>query len=99
MVATPIRLGAALLIAVAASACSTDSKVLKGAGVGAAGGAVVGAVVPGVSTVEGAAIGAAGGAVTGAIKESDEKRDRRRADCQQRYPTDSDAYRRCVNND
>ena len=36
-----------------------------GAAIGGAGGAVVGAVVPGLSTGEGALIGAAGGAVVG----------------------------------
>lgn len=41
--------------------------ILKGGAIGAAGGAVVGAVVPGLSTGEGALIGAAGGAVVGAL--------------------------------
>ncbi len=51
------------------SACSMNNKTVRGAAIGAAGGAVIGAVVPGVSTVEGAAIGAAGGAVVGTIKD------------------------------
>ena len=51
----------------ALAGCETDNKVLRGAGIGAAGGAVAGAVLPGISTVEGAAIGAAGGAVIGAL--------------------------------
>lgn len=57
-------LGAA---SVTAAGCSSDNKVLRGAGIGAAGGAVVGAVVPGIDPVTGAAIGAAGGAVVGAL--------------------------------
>ena len=54
-----------LLSAVAAlslGGCETDNKVVRGAAIGAAGGAVAGAIIPGLSTVEGAAIGAAGGA-------------------------------------
>lgn len=45
----------------AASAQSTGH-VLRGAGIGAAGGAVAGAVIPGMSVGEGALIGGAGGA-------------------------------------
>lgn len=45
----------------------------KGALIGGAGGAVVGAVVPGISTGEGALIGAAGGAVVGALDKGDKK--------------------------
>ncbi|ARS26478.1 hypothetical protein KC8_04125 [Sphingomonas sp. KC8] len=45
----------------------------KGAVIGGAGGAVVGAVVPGISTGEGALIGAAGGAVIGALDKGDKK--------------------------
>lgn len=59
-----------LLSAVAAlslGGCETDNKVVRGAAIGAAGGAVAGAVIPGLSAVEGAAIGAAGGAVVGAL--------------------------------
>jgi hypothetical protein len=59
-------IAAALALAGPANAGSTRD-VLKGAAIGAGGGAVLGAVVPGVSTVEGAAIGAAGGAVVGAL--------------------------------
>lgn len=61
--------GAALGLAVlAAPAQAGDLKdVGKGALIGGAGGAVVGAVVPGLSTGEGALIGAAGGAVVGAV--------------------------------
>ncbi len=68
---------ATLVIGLAASlsACSMNNKTVRGAAVGAAGGAVVGAVVPGVSTVEGAAIGAAGGAIVGAINDNKDKKD------------------------
>lgn len=67
------RLLAGGAIAAAAMAFGTPahaqsaSEILKGAAIGAGGGAVVGAVVPGVSVGEGALIGAAGGAVFQAI--------------------------------
>ena len=52
-------------------ACATNDRTLEsaatGAGVGAVGGAAVGAVVPGVSLIEGAAVGAAIGGLTGAV--------------------------------
>ena len=43
------------------------SDVLRGGAIGAAGGAVAGAVIPGLGVGEGALIGAAGGAVVGAL--------------------------------
>ncbi|API60478.1 hypothetical protein BSL82_15260 [Tardibacter chloracetimidivorans] len=58
--------GAALLMASPAIAGDAGD-ILKGGAIGAAGGAVVGAVVPGISTGEGALIGGAGGAVIGAL--------------------------------
>jgi uncharacterized membrane protein len=52
-------------------ACATDSRnagdIAQGAAIGAAGGVVAGAVIPGVSTIEGAAIGAAVGGLAGAV--------------------------------
>lgn len=57
---------AALLLAGPAQAGDLKD-IGKGAVIGGAGGAVVGAVVPGLSTGEGALIGAAGGAVVGAL--------------------------------
>ena len=55
------------------SACGSSSReVVKGGLIGAGGGALVGAVVPGVSAVEGAAVGAAGGAIYGAVKGKDD---------------------------
>jgi hypothetical protein len=59
-------IAAALALAGPANAGSTRD-VLKGAAIGAGGGAVVGAVVPGLSVGEGALIGGAGGAVIGAL--------------------------------
>lgn len=63
----------ALTAAVSLAACSTDqygnrsaSRPLAGAGIGAAGGAAVGALTGG-NVVAGAAIGAAAGAVIGAV--------------------------------
>ena len=45
-------------------------QMLKGTAIGAGGGALVGAVVPGVSTGTGALIGAAGGAAYTALKKN-----------------------------
>lgn len=42
-------------------------EVLKGAAIGGAGGAVAGAVIPGLSVGDGALVGAAGGAVVTAV--------------------------------
>lgn len=44
----------------------SNNDTVRGGAIGAAGGAVAGAVIPGLSTVEGAAIGAAVGAIAGA---------------------------------
>lgn len=63
----PLILLATAAAALSLSGCETDNKVVRGAAIGAAGGAVLGAVVPGISAVEGAAIGGAGGAVVGAL--------------------------------
>ena len=48
------------------SACASNPNVARDAGIGAVGGAAVGAVVPGVSVIEGAAVGAASGGLAGA---------------------------------
>ena len=56
-----------LASSVALTACANNPNVAEGAGVGAVGGAAVGAVVPGVSVIEGAAVGAAIGGLAGAI--------------------------------
>ncbi|KRB86601.1 hypothetical protein ASE00_07905 [Sphingomonas sp. Root710] len=57
--------GAALLSfgAVAPANAQSASHILRGAGIGAAGGVVAGAVIPGLSVGEGALVGAAGGAL------------------------------------
>ncbi len=82
----------AVAIALSASACS-DSRALRGAAIGGAGGAVVGAVVPGVSTVEGAAIGAAGGAIIGAITRDGRRHDLYRDERGNEYWVDRDGRR------
>ena len=62
---------AAAAILIAQPACAGNGKdVLRGAVIGGAGGAAVGAVVPGVSVGTGAAIGAGGGALIGATKKN-----------------------------
>lgn len=69
-------LGATALaaMALASPAFAGDAKdIVKGGAIGAAGGAVVGAVVPGLSVGEGALIGAAGGAVVGALDKGDRR--------------------------
>lgn len=60
---------AAMLLAAPAQAGDLKD-IGKGAVIGGAGGAVVGAVVPGISTGEGALIGAAGGAVIGGVSKN-----------------------------
>jgi hypothetical protein len=60
-------LGSAALLGcgIAATPASAQSAghILRGAGIGAAGGAVAGAIIPGLSVGNGALIGAAGGAL------------------------------------
>lgn len=75
------------LVSVSAEAGSTRDAVHSGA-IGALGGAVVGAVVPGVSVGQGALIGGAGGALIGATKKN-HHRDR----YGRRYYTDRHGYR------
>ena len=64
--------GTAVAVAMAFSAPAqshSPREVLRGAAIGGAGGAVAGAVIPGLSVGEGALVGAAGGAVvTGLTK-------------------------------
>src|SRR6187200_3412421 len=63
----------AILLAgtISLSACATSSEqagdIAQGAAIGATGGVVAGAVIPGVSVIEGAAIGAAVGGLAGAV--------------------------------
>jgi peptidoglycan hydrolase-like protein with peptidoglycan-binding domain len=58
-----------LPLALAACGNTTEDRALSGAGIGAAGGAVIGAVTP-VGPVGGALIGAAIGGATGALTDS-----------------------------
>lgn len=61
-------IAASLVTAASLGGCTHEMTrdTLRGAGIGGAGGAVAGAVIPGLGVVEGAAIGAAGGAAVGA---------------------------------
>lgn len=79
-------------VALAVSGCA-DNRALRGAALGGAGGAVVGAVVPGVSAVEGAAIGAAGGAIIGAITRDGQRHDLYRDERGNEYWIDRDGRR------
>ena len=83
----------ALIATASLSACTTDqygnqhaSRGLKGAGIGAAGGALVGAITGG-DVLAGAAIGAAAGAVIGIVTEDHNRYEDRNG---QRYYYDSD---------
>jgi hypothetical protein len=60
--------------ALALGACgqSTGDRALSGGGIGAAGGALIGALVPGASPLTGALIGGAVGAGAGALTDSDQ---------------------------
>lgn len=69
---TGAAISAAAVFAVPAHAGDTN-KILRNGAIGAAGGAVVGAVVPGLSVGEGAVIGGVGGAVVGALDKSDRR--------------------------
>ena len=62
------KMTASALIAFAGPAFAGDGKdIVKGAAIGAGGGAVAGAIIPGLGVGEGALIGGAGGAVVGAL--------------------------------
>jgi hypothetical protein len=66
-------------------------EMLKGTAIGAGGGALVGAIVPGVSTGNGALIGAAGGAAYTALKKN---RKYYRDSRGRKYYLDKNGYRR-----
>ena len=68
--------GAAIATAMAFCApaqAQSTREVLKGAAIGGAGGAVAGAVIPGLSVGEGALVGAAGGAVVTAVTKNNHR--------------------------
>ena len=60
-------LALALAGSIAVTGCASNPRIAENAGIGAVGGAAVGAVIPGVSVIEGAAVGAAIGGLSGAI--------------------------------
>jgi len=63
-------IAAVVALSVAGSApafAQSSGHILRGAGIGAAGGAVAGAIIPGLGVGEGALIGGAGGAVINAL--------------------------------
>ena len=66
-------LAAGALIAATPSMAGDGKDILKGAAIGGGGGAVAGAVIPGLSVGDGALIGAAGGAVVGALDKKGHK--------------------------
>lgn len=72
---TKLLSGGAILaaaIAFAAPAHAGDGKdILRGAAIGAGGGLVAGAVLPGVSTTDGALVGAGIGGIIGATSNND----------------------------
>lgn len=88
----------ALTAATSLAACTTDqygnqraSRELKGAGIGAAGGAAVGALTGG-NVVAGAALGAAAGAIIGAVT-NDRNRYEDRDGYRTYYEADGRPYR------
>ncbi len=63
-------IGAAVALSLAGTApvyAQSSGHILRGAGIGAAGGAVAGAIIPGLGVGEGALIGGAGGALINAL--------------------------------
>lgn len=88
-----IAVAAALAVAATSGAAHAGDgkKIVKNAAIGAGGGAVVGAVVPGVSVGEGALIGGAGGAIVGAL---DKDRKYYRDEQGRRYWIDKNGKRR-----
>lgn len=75
-----IALSAAGLIALGLTApaqAQSAGHILRGAGIGAAGGAVVGAIVPGMSVGKGALIGGAGGAIYNTIDKGNHQKKRK----------------------
>jgi len=67
MIAGAVALSVGLTSPVAAQSAG---QMLKGTAIGAGGGALAGAVLPGVSTGNGALVGAAGGALYTALKKN-----------------------------
>jgi len=65
---------AASALVVGTPALADGEKIVKGAAIGAAGGAVAGAVIPGLSVGEGLLIGGAGGAVVGALDKGKDRK-------------------------
>lgn len=61
-------------VATAPAQAQSASHILRGAGIGAAGGVVAGAVIPGLSIGEGALAGAAGGALYNTLINKGERR-------------------------
>jgi hypothetical protein len=63
----------------APASAQSASHILRGAGIGAAGGAVAGALIPGLSVGQGALIGAAGGAIYNTIDKGNHRYYRHRS--------------------
>ena len=67
---TYLIIASAGLLAIGATApasAQSAGHILRGAGIGAAGGAVAGAIIPGLSVGQGALIGGAGGAIVNTL--------------------------------
>jgi hypothetical protein len=68
-------IAAGALVAASAPAFAGDTHdIVKGGAIGAGGGAVAGALIPGLGVGEGALIGGAGGAVIGALDKDNKHR-------------------------
>jgi hypothetical protein len=72
-----IALTVVVLSSLALAGCSnmsqTEQRVVSGTAIGAAGGAVAGALIPGLSVGGGALIGAGAGALTGYLVDQNDK--------------------------
>ena len=68
-----LMMAAAAGLLVTGTAAEAKHKILKSTAIGAGAGALVGAVVPGVSTGTGALVGGAGGLALGAINKNKDK--------------------------
>lgn len=69
-----VMTGLVLVMGLALAGCgeSRGDRALSGGGLGAAGGALLGAVIPGASPLTGALIGGAGGAAAGALTDKND---------------------------
>lgn len=89
-----LMLGSAALLSLGVAApvsAQSAGHILRGAGIGAAGGVIAGAVIPGLSVGEGALIGGAGGALYNTLINKGHRTYRSRSYYSPRYRSSSRA--------